>query len=150
MPTGLSFKRGTLIDNFLCKFSHGFLQTTAAIVPCGISDHFPLLSMLGHFSIYQQKSPICKSKNTWPRRNKQFKSEIRNSDMTSKLTLNLRANPNENYNVLTTTLSKAMEKSMPTKLVKFNKKDIKNLNGLRKISLIQLLTEIKCKKKLCT
>ena len=42
--------------------------------------------------------------------------------MTSKLTLNVRANPNENYNVLTTTISKAMEKSMPTKLVKFNKK----------------------------
>ena len=106
--------------------------------------------MLEHFSIYQQKSPICKSKNTWPRRNKQFKSEIRNTDMTSKLNLNLRANPNENYNVLTTTLSKAMEKKMPTKLVKFNKKDIKNLNGLRKISLIQLLTEIKCEKKLRT
>ena len=41
--------------------------------------------------------------------------------MTSKLTSNLRANPNENYNVLTT-ISKEMEKSMPTKLVKFNKK----------------------------
>ena len=42
--------------------------------------------------------------------------------MTSKLTLNWRANPNENYNVLTTNISKAMVKPMPTKLVKFNKK----------------------------
>ena len=66
--------------------------------------------------------------------------------MTSKLTLNLRAKQNTNYNVLTTTLSKEMEKSMPTKLVKFNKKKLKkkNLNGLRKVSLIQLLTGIKC------
>ena len=50
--------------------------------------------------------------------------------MTSKLTLNLRANPNENYNVLTTTISKAMEKSMPTKLVKFNKKKHKKSNWI--------------------
>ena len=72
-------------------------------------------------------------------------SEICNSDITRKLTLNLRANLNENYKVLTTAISKAMEKSMSTKLVKFN---IKNLIGLRKVSVIQILTEIKCTKKL--
>ena len=49
-----------------------------------------------------------------------------------------------NLVVATTVFIKAMEKSMPTKIVKFNKYNMKNLNGLRKVSLIQLFTEVKC------
>ena len=121
-PNRLSNKRGTLIDNILCKFSHGFLQNTAGIVPCGISDHFPYFLCLD-ISPYTNKNPhYVQVKTSGPDAINNLISEIRNSDMTSKLTLNWRANLNENYNVLTTTKSKAMEKSMPTKLVKFNKK----------------------------
>ena len=97
LPTILSNKRGTLIDNFLCKCLHGFLQTTDGIVTCGISDHFP------HFLF-----PAI-------------------SQTRGQLILNLRSNPNENYNVLTTTISKEMEKSIPTKLDKFNKKKHKQI-----------------------
>ena len=122
MPTRLSNKRETLINKFLCKFSHGFLQTTAGIVLCGISDHFPYFLSLD-ISPYTNKNPqYIKVKTRDPDAINNLLSEIRNSDMTSKLTLNVRANPNENYNVLTTTISKAMVKSMPTKLVKLNKK----------------------------
>ena len=112
LPTRLSNKRGTLIDNFLCKFSHGFLQTTAGIVPCSISDHFLSLDI----SPNTNKNPqYIKVKTRGPDAINNLISEIRNSDMTSKLTLNLRASPKDNYNVLTATISKAMEKSMPTK-----------------------------------
>ena len=122
LPTRFSNKRGTLIDNFLCKFSHGFLQTTAGIIPCGISDHFPYFDSLDISPYTNKNHQYIKVKTRGPDAINNLISEIRNSDMTSKLTLNLRANPNENYNVLATTISKAMEKSMPTKLVKFNKK----------------------------
>ena len=56
LSTRLLNKRGTLIDNFLCKFSHGFLQTTAGIVPCGISEHFPYFLSLD-ISPYTNKNP---------------------------------------------------------------------------------------------
>ena len=56
LPTRLSNKRGTLIDNFVCKFSHVFLQTTAGIVPCGISDYFPYFPSLD-ISPYTNKNP---------------------------------------------------------------------------------------------
>ena len=56
LPTRLSNKHGTLIDNFLCTFSHGFLQTTAGIVPCSISDHFPYFLCLD-VSPYTNKNP---------------------------------------------------------------------------------------------
>ena len=58
LPTRLSNKSGTLIDNFLCKFSHGFFQTIAGIVPCGISDHFLLFYFLSlDISPYTNKNP---------------------------------------------------------------------------------------------
>ena len=122
----------------MISLNHCWNSTMWYILP------FSLLSIPRHFSIYQQKSQNIKVKTSGPDAIINLISEIRNSDMTSKLTLNLRANPNENYNVLTTTISKAMEKSMPTKLFKFNKKNIKKLIGLREVSWIQLITEIKC------
>ena len=95
LPTRLSNKRGTLIDNFVCKFLHGFHQTTAGKLPCGISDHFPYFLSLD-IPPYTNKKPNIKVKTRDPDAINNLISEIRNSDMTSKLTLNLRANPNEN------------------------------------------------------
>ena len=77
------------------------------IVPCGISDHFPYFLCLD-ISPYTNKNPqYVKVKTRGPDTINNLISEIRNSDMTSKLTLNY---------------TNAMGKSMQTKLVKFDKK----------------------------
>ena len=41
LPTRLSSRNCMLIDNFLCKLSHGFSQATAGVLFKTISDHVP-------------------------------------------------------------------------------------------------------------
>ena len=41
LPTRLSERSGTLIDNFLCKLTHTFTHISTGILVCRISDHFP-------------------------------------------------------------------------------------------------------------
>ena len=120
LPTRLSNKRCTLIDNFLCKFSHVFSQSIPGIIPCGISDHF-LNFLCFDISPHSNKNTQyvqVKTRGQYAISN--LMSEIRYSNMTSEPDSNPHSNLNKNYNVLTSTISKSMEKSMQTKLVKFN------------------------------
>ena len=41
LPTRITDRSGTLIDNFLCKLSNNFSKTTAGILLNNISDHQP-------------------------------------------------------------------------------------------------------------
>ena len=41
LPTRFSFRRGTLIDNALCKYTHNISDATAGIVSHTLSDHHP-------------------------------------------------------------------------------------------------------------
>ena len=48
LPTRLSSRNCTLIDNFLCKLSHGFSQATAGVLINTISDHLPYFIFLDY------------------------------------------------------------------------------------------------------
>ena len=56
LPTRLSDRNGTLIDNFLCKFIHILSHISAGILVCRISDHFPYFLQLD-YGIAKRVSP---------------------------------------------------------------------------------------------
>ena len=57
LPTRLSERSGTLIDNFLCKLTHNFAHISAGILVCRISDHFPYFLRLDYGQIKRVLPP---------------------------------------------------------------------------------------------
>ncbi len=50
LPTRLSNKHGTLIDNFICKLTETTLDTTSGILIKQFSDHQPFFTILNNIN----------------------------------------------------------------------------------------------------
>ena len=122
LPTRLSRRSGTLIDNFLCKISHNSSNVTAAILMNQLSDHLPLFICLDNLT-FENKPPhyIWIRKQTSHSITK-FREYLNQENIMSKIDICTHSNPNTNYDMLNNILETGMKTYMPCKKVKFNKK----------------------------
>ena len=121
LPTRLSERSGTLIDNFLCKLTHNFAHISAGILVCRISDHFPYFKRLDYGQIKRVLPPPYIRERPINDVNLQnFKSDIINSHLLDRIN----ADTNDidvKYDILHDTLTNAINKHIPLKTVKFDK-----------------------------
>ncbi len=130
MPTRFSNKQGTLIDNIFWKLTENSLNTTSGILIKKFSDHQPYFTFLHSLVNIEPPSKYIKINTQNDTALENFKQEITRKNIISRLDLNPNANPNKNYKILHTILEHAKETHMPSKTIKFNKKNTKSLNGL--------------------
>lgn len=122
LPTRLSNKHGTLIDNFFCKLTETTLDTTSGILINKFSDHQPYFTILN--SIQLKDSPplyVKVNKNDKDSINN-FHKEMLTSNQLNYLNTNLTQDPNINYNILHSVIQNAKNTHMPQKIMKYDKR----------------------------
>ena len=121
LPTRLTDRNVTLIDNIFCNFDQFTKQTIAGILLNKISDHQPyfLLSPVG--KIKSQTSKFINIYTTSKELALNIKDELIKSDLWNNLNHNLNTNHNLTYNIIHETLIAAQNKHLSCRLVKFNK-----------------------------
>ena len=120
LPTRFSNRNCTLIDNYLCKLSHGFTQSTSGILINRISDHLPYFIFLDNLKykhiisdirglIWIQKWDVhCVHK---------FNIELNNASIYELMNTTINADPNANLNILNRIISQAKDKHLPLRYV---------------------------------
>ena len=101
LPTRLSDRRGTLIDNFLYKWSQHIPTITAGILISNIFYHLPYFISINDINIKTQSVP--KNIQITQRGDdniRKFKTELSKANICSKIKTDLHANPNENYDIV--------------------------------------------------
>ena len=119
LPTRLSEKIGSLIDNFYCKFTSNVSDVLACILTSGLSDHFPYCISI---NITSPKTPRVKHvyiNNMTNDNIRNFKLEIKNANLLNQINIDQHTDPNINYGVIEDVLIAA--KHVSRKRVKFNK-----------------------------
>ena len=120
LPTRFSHRKGTLIDNFLCKLSDISLKSKSGILADKLSDHQPYFMSLNlrTVNIIPHKY-ITINKHT-PNAIQNFK-ELSSSNIMELLDVNLESNLNNNYDVLHDLICAQKQKHFPNKKKKINK-----------------------------
>ena len=121
LPTRLSRTNGTLIDNFFCKISSNFSQTTAGICTYKISDHQPYFISLDFLKTINKPTKFVKITHYSDSAVNELKNYIKEEKITEQLIQLNTENPNSLYELFNNVLQKGIDKYMPTKLVKYNK-----------------------------
>ena len=132
LPTRLTDKSVTLIDNLFCNFDKITKRTTAGILLNELSDHQPYF-LLSYIELI--KTPVPKFIKAFTLNEnmvENIKNELLTSDLLNQLDPNLTTNPNETYNIIHEAIETAKHKHMPSKLVKFNKYRHKKSNWITK------------------
>lgn len=119
LPTRLTHKRGTLIDNVFLKVSSGFSKTTSGILFNKISDHLPYFVILDYLNLKTNKD----TKHVFVTKNsasavENFQSEF--ADMVKDYSL-VNDDPEKSYSDFQNVINKLINKHFPSKRVRFNK-----------------------------
>ena len=120
-PTRFSRNSGTLIDNFLCRVSDHFSQTTSGIILYKLSDHKPYFITLDYLKISNSNKNRVKVTNRSPQNYENIRQDLLNENILTKLDINPDACPSQNYTLLNEILQTAIDKHMPTRYAKYNK-----------------------------
>ncbi len=123
LPTRFNLNTGTatLIDNM---FTNTDMKNNISVVLTNhISDHQPIGLITDHFMIVKKSVPkyITIRKND-DKSLQHFGESIAKKKIFQKMNKNLSQNPNENLEILTTILTDAKSKCLPSKKVKYKKK----------------------------
>ncbi len=120
VPTRLSNKHGTLIDNFLCKLTEKTIHTTSGVLIKMFSDHQPYFTVIDNVQ-HCNSSPTNKLINKQDKESiNKFHKETSQSLQNASISDSLTTDPNVNYNILHNIIQHAKNKYMPQKLVKFH------------------------------
>ena len=120
-PTRSFGNSHTLIDNVLtnnlCK------QHTSGILTHQISDHFMTFSMVeGNIKNIKEPIKYVEVQNINSASIINLKNSVGNSDLFLQFDLSLNANPNGNYNILSTILEQAKNRHIPKKIQRLNRR----------------------------
>ncbi len=127
LPTRLSNKHGTSIDNFFCKLTESTLDTTSGILINKFSYHQPYFTILNNIQLKDSPPLHVKvNKNDKESINK-FHKEILTSNQLYSLNTNLNQDPNINYNILHSVIQNAKNTFMPQKVLKYDKRKHKKI-----------------------
>ncbi len=103
VPTRLSNKHGTLIDNFLCKLTEATIDTTSGIFIKKFSDHQPYFIILQNINHKDHKPKYIKIPKQDTESIQNFQKEIQNALEHANFVWDLGLDPNINYFVQYTT-----------------------------------------------
>ena len=126
LPTRFSFKRGTLIDNALCKCTSNISDATAGIVSHTLSDHHPYFITLKSIRAPLEKTKFIYKKSCDSVSVQKFVDAVAEANIYNLINLNPVDDPNHNYNIISDTLQDTYEKHLPVKKVRYNKHKHKN------------------------
>ena len=130
--TRLSERRGTLIDNFLCKLSRKTTNVASGILTKHISDHQPCFMTID-LELPKPSTPkLVKIKKHDTDTIANLQEELANINISDKLDHDTKSKPNKNYNIIDTIITSLITKHFPTKTVKFNKHKHKNNSWITK------------------
>ena len=122
VPTRLTGRGGTLIDNIFIKAEHDCQNLKSGVLLSQISDHLPCFISLEYY-FPQSKSNakrirlLSKQANSFSN----LRNDLRSEHIKRKLKASLGSNPNTSYNNFNDILQSLINKNFPIKWVKFNK-----------------------------
>ncbi len=120
LPTILSNKHGTLIDNMFCKLTERTHDTSGILIK-KVSDHQTYFTTIKHINHKEHKPKHIKIAKQDMESIQPFHDEIPNALNYANPKQNLDTAPNCNYNTLHNIIQQAKLKHIPIKLVKFDK-----------------------------
>ena len=123
LPTRLSERRGTIIDNFLYKISDTRSNlSSSGIITSRISDHFPYFMCLDILHVkYDEVPKHIKSRPRHKKWLENFRKEIENAKLYSHINQDLNTDPNQSYTIIHTTIIDALDKHLLIIKVKYKK-----------------------------
>ena len=121
LPTRLSRRSGTLIDNFFCKFTSSLSDVSSCIFTSGISDHFPYCISINVTRAIIDPIKYIYVNNHSNKALNHFKIEITSACLVEQIDSDPNLDPNHNYNIKERKLTVAKQKHLQCKKVKFNK-----------------------------
>ena len=120
-PTRFSTLNGSIIDNILCKLSEASLTSTSGIFIDQFSDHLSCFISLDLMSPKHNYTKFVDLPDYSYDKIMKLKQTLENVDIYDKLDHNSNNDPNENYNILETTIKSAIDEAIPSKKIRFNK-----------------------------
>ncbi len=133
LPTRLSNKYGTLIDNFFCKLTEATIDTISGILTKKFTDHQPYFILLNNIQLKTYTPRFIRINQQDQESIKNFHNEVLNSIPLINLNENPKNDPNINYNIFHNVNQNAKSIHMSPKIVKFNKYKHKSQNGLLRV-----------------
>ena len=121
VPTRLTQRHGTLIDNFFVKVSDDYSLTTARVLLNNISDHLPYFISLDYFNSDKSSNKFIKIYSSGSENFAKFRNDLRSTEVVNTFKNICQDNSNDSYNHFSGILSKNCIKHFPCKLVRFNK-----------------------------
>ncbi len=118
LPTRLSNKDGTLINNFLCKLTKATFDTTSGILTKMFTDHQPYFTILKNINHKDHQPKYIKIAKQDTESIQKIQKEIQNALEHANLDRNMGSDPNINYSTLHEIIQKAKLNQMPVKWVK--------------------------------
>lgn len=121
VPTRLTERGGTLIDNLLIKTNCYGESFQSGVLLSPISDHLPCFMSLGYLIQPQVHSRRIKLLSQHKNSFSDFRKDLRSEHIKEKLKASLESNPNISYNNFNDIMQLLINKHFPIKWVKFDK-----------------------------
>jgi hypothetical protein len=121
LPTRLSQRSATLIDNFYCRLSDVTINSTFGILIKKFSDHQPYFMYLDDITTKSKTPAYIPVSCHKPCSMNDFITDLNSANVCNKLQNDINTNPNMNYNILEEILSKLYDKHFPIKMKKYHK-----------------------------
>ena len=128
LPTRVADSSATLIDNVFTSNLDNYEDSTCfcGTLTVDISDHFPCFYGLGQtFRKQNHNTYVIKPTFDDASIEKLFHA-LMDKNLISHINVDIRADPNENYNILSNILTTTLDKCIPCKKVRYNKYKHKN------------------------
>ena len=120
MPTRISRRSATLIDNFLGRNSEKLTRASSGILIDTFSDHQPYFISIEGDNSYIKQPKYIKVSNQSPENIKKFKNELISADILGNIDQNPEADPQINYDTMSSIIETNKDKCLPCKNIKFN------------------------------
>jgi len=121
LPTRLTHKNGTLIDNIFVKISNCFSTSTSGILLSKISDHLPCFVIMDFLSSAEHPKNLVKITPKYSEALKEFQNYIHRNNITNNIDTTGNADPNTNYERFIKTLESGIKECFPERFVRFKK-----------------------------
>jgi len=121
MPTRLTHRYGTLIDNFFVKISHSYSPTTARVLLSNISDHLPYFISLDYINVSKCPEKFVKLCPSGLENFENLRTDLTSNEAINKLQNILTDDPNDSCDNFNNILAYYIDKHFPLRFVRYNK-----------------------------
>ena len=121
LPTRITHRKGTLIDNIFVKISDGYSATTSGILLNNLSDHLPCFICLDYLQFSKNNTKYIKVMPSFTDSAVNLKDDLNRVDIDQTFRNIIGNDPNESYRNFTNIISPLMNKHFPIKQVRYDK-----------------------------